>query len=406
MNATNSRVRIGLWPLLPALLVLALAACRKPPEQQPDVRPVRVIAAAAASGEASTEYSAEIRPRIESRLGFRVPGKIVTREVDIGAVVKKGQLLATLDARDLQLSRDAAQAQLAAARTDYELATADLRRFTGLRAQGFISAADLERRQSTADGAKARLEQAQAQLQAQGNQAGYANLVSDVGGVVTAVEAEAGQVVAAGQTVVRVAREGDKEASFSIPEDQVEVLRRSRTIEVRTWARPERALTARVREIAPLADPASRTFPVRASLVNPPADVLLGMTASVRLVAPPGPQRIRVPLTAVVRQTEVPTVAPKAEASKGESAKAEPAKAEAPASRNDRSAVWVLDPNTSTVNLVPVVTGATRGTSIVIEQGLQPGQLVVTAGVHKLTPGQKVTRLPEGGIGTQPATPQ
>lgn len=391
----NVSSRILLLPLVPIVALVGLAACHKPPEQLPDVRPVRVMAVAPASAESSTDYSAEIRPRIESRLGFRVPGKITARMVDTGAVVKKDQVLATLDARDLQLSQDAARAQLSAARTDYELAVADLKRFTGLRAQGFISAADLERRQSNADAAKARLDQAQAQLQAQGNQAGYANLLSDVDGVVTGVDAEPGMVVAAGQSVVRVARSGDKEAAFSIPEDQVEVLRRSRTIEVRTWAKPDRVLTARVREIAPLADPATRTFPVRATIVNPPADVLLGMTASVRLVGTPGPQRIRVPLTAVVRQTEAAPAAKDGQAAKDNAVTA-----------TDRSAVWVFDPNASTVTLVPVVTGATRGTSIVIEQGLQPGQLVVTAGVHKLTSGQKVTRLPEGGIGTQPATPQ
>lgn len=351
-------------------LALVLAGCQKPIAQAPDIRPVRVLEVAAVQAASVYEYAGEIRPRIESRLGFRVPGKIISRQVDVGALVTRGQSLAVLDAQDLQLAQDAAKAQLAAARVDHSLATADLRRFAELRNKGFISAADLERRQSTVDAARARLDQAEAQATQQGNQARYTTLVSDVAGVVTAIEAEAGQVVAAGQPVIRVAVEGAKEVLFSIPEDKVALLRRMNNIEVRTWAQPDQPLKGVVREISPLADPATRTFAVRVTLTKAPADVLLGMTATVRFIGAPGAPRLTVPLSAVVNSKE-------------------------------RNAVWVLDPSSATVALVPVVLGSNSGDNVVVTQGLEAGVLVVTAGVHKLLPGQKVTRLAEGAVGSQ-----
>lgn len=353
-------------------LVFGLGACQKPVEQAPDIRPVRVMTVAPVSVANAFEYAGEVRPRVEARLGFRVPGKLISRSVDVGAVVTRGQVLATLDPRDLQLAQDAARAQLAAARVDASLATADLRRTTDLRSKGFISEAELERRQSAANAARARLEQAEALASQQGNQTGYAALTADVAGVVTAIEAEVGQVVAAGQAVIRVAPDGPREVAFAIPEDKVEAVRRIKTVEVRTWAMPARALTARVREIAPLADPATRTFAARVTLDKTPADVLLGMTATVRFIGTTGPARLTVPLVAVVRNQE-------------------------------QSSVWVLDAATSTVNLSNVSLGTTVGNDVVITQGLQAGQLVVTAGVHKLQPGQKVARLPDGAVGSAPA---
>lgn len=373
---------IHLATLGSTLSALILAGCQKPAVQPPDIRPVRVMAVSAGPIDGALEYSAEIRPRIESRLGFRVGGKMISRQVDVGAVVKVGQVLATLDAGDLELGRQAAAAQLSGARVNHDLAAADLRRYTDLRDKGFISQSELDRRKTSLDAAKAQLDTAEAQAKVQGNQAGYAVLTADLNGVVTAVDAEAGQVVSAGQSIVRVARAGDVEAAFSIPENQIAALRAARDIEVRTWSRPERPLRARVREIAPLADPATRTFPVRATLLAPPPDVLLGMTATARLLGNAGPARITVPLTAVVR----PAGAAGAAAGKG--------------------AVWVLDPQAGTVKQVEIATGATQGNSIVVESGLTSGQLVVTAGVHTLQPGQKVVRLPEGGIGSVPESPR
>jgi len=363
-------VRPFLIAVLP--LLARLAACQKTVEQAPDIRPVRVQAVAPQAVAAVYDYSGEVRPRVESRLGFRVPGKVVSRVVDVGAVVQRGQVLATLDARDLQLAQDAARAQLAAARVDHNLAQADLKRFAELRAKGFISEAELDRRKTAVEAAKARLDAAEAQASQQGNQAGYATLVADAAGVVTGVEAEVGQVVAAGQAVIRVAPEGAREVQFAIPEGQVEAVRRIGRAEVRTWARPERVLTARIREIAPLADPGTRTFAARATLERAPADVLLGMTAAIRFVGPAGPARLTVPLSAVVRD-------------------------------QNRSGVWVLDLQSSTVALAPVTLGTTVGQEVVITTGLQAGQLVVTAGVHKLQPGQKVVRLADGAVGSSAA---
>ncbi len=351
------------------IAVLALGACEKRGAPAPLVRPVRVLTVALQPIEMLAEFSGEIKPRIETRLAFRVPGKLVARQVDVGATVRKGQLLASLDAQDLKLAEAGARAQLAAAETDRNLAAADLKRFAELRGKGFISSAELERRESAFKAAQARFDQAQAYASQQRNQAGYATLHADADGVVTAVDAEAGQVVAAGQSIVRIAPQGAKEVLFAIPEDQVEVLRKLGQVEVRTWAQPERALVGRLREISPVADPATRTYQARATLTAAPADVLLGMTASVRMRVRTSGPRISLPLAALVQQ-------------------------------GGKTAVWVLDPKTSTVNLVAVTTGAARANDITVTSGLEAGQMVVTAGVHQLQPGQKVSKLADGAIGS------
>ena len=341
-----------------------LVGCSKQAPKAPDVRPVRTMTVTSEQGAGTAEFSGDVRPRIESRLGFRVPGKIVARLVDVGATVKKGQVLARLDPTDLALAQQSAQAQLSAAKTDRDLAAADLKRYSELFAKGFISAAEQQRHQANYDGAQARYDQAAAGYRNQSNQAGYATLEADADGVVTGVDAEVGQVVSAGQPVVRVAQTAEKEVVVGIPEDQVDTLRKSPEVSVKLWADQSRSIPAKVREIAPAADPLTRTYTVKISIPNPPADLKLGMTAVATFVRPgaggdTGGMGVRVPITALLQE-------------------------------QGKSVVWLYDAASQTVKPVPVTVGAPRDNVLLVTSGLQPGQTIVTAGVHLLKAGQKV----------------
>ncbi len=355
LHALSRRPRRLLALLLATGLV---AACSKPEPAPEPVRAVKVVTVGASTLQVAHEFAGEVRPRVESRLGFRVPGKLVRRLAEVGQRVQPGQVLAQLDAQDLQLSADAARAQVAAARTNRDLAEADLRRFAALREQNFISGAELERRESTFKAAQAQLEQAQAQLAAQANQARYADLVADAAGVVTAVEAEPGQVVAAGTPVVRIARDGPRDAVFSVPEDKVAGFGPGLPVGVRPW-NATTVLEGKVREVAASADPVTRTFAVKVGLETREAPPL-GATVTVlpRGVAA-APQVLKLP-TSALRQEGAGT------------------------------AVWVLDPASMTVRSQAVQVATADGNEAVIAGGLQAGQQVVAAGVHVLQPGQKV----------------
>ena len=249
------------WSLAISTVLLTgaalLAGCSKEQPKAPEVRPVRTLTVTSEQGAGTAEFSGDVRPRIESRLGFRVPGKIVARLVDVGATVKKGQVLARLDPADLALAQQSAQAQLSAAKTDRDLAAADLKRFSELFAKGFISAAEQQRHQANYDGAQARYEQAAAGYRNQSNQAAYATLEADADGVVTGVDAEVGQVVSAGQPVVRLAHAGPREATISLPETVRPAL-----------GSPAQAYgfdggevgQAKLRQLSDAADPRTRTF--------------------------------------------------------------------------------------------------------------------------------------------------
>lgn len=351
---------LRLRPALPAALLAAavLAACSKPAPKTEDVRPVRAIVLAAGDVASGAEFAGEVRPRIESRLGFRVGGKIVARKVDVGATVKRGQVLMQLDPQDLQLGQAQALAQLRAAETSRDLAQADLKRYQELRAQNFVSPAVLEAKQAAFKQAQASVDAANAAHRNLSNQAAYASLASDTDGVVTGIDAEVGQVVAAGTPVLRVARTDEKDVVIAVPEDQVEALRAVRTVSVRLWAAPEQAIEGRIREVAPAADPATRTYTVKIAVPAQP-QIRIGMTASARLAGPAG-SALRVPLTALVQN-------------------------------RSGAAVWVVDKGA--VSLVPVQLGQPSGNDIIVLGGVKPGQTVVTAGVNLLKNGQKVTVL-------------
>jgi multidrug efflux system membrane fusion protein len=348
--------------LLPLAALLLVAACSKPAPAPEPVRSVRTLKIASDSAGTRHEYAAEVRARIESRLGFRVGGKIVRREVDLGDAVKAGQVLARVDPQDLRLGADSARAALSSAQASYELAAADFKRYQELLAQGFISAAELERREATLKAARATLDQARAQVAVQGNQAGYASLAADAAGVVTGVEAEPGQVVAAGTPVIRLAHDGPRDVVFSVPEDREPLVRalegRAGALQVRLWGGGE-LLPATVREVAAATDAATRTFLVKADVGRAP--VKLGQTATVLLDTPKTEGVIKLPLSALIES-------------------------------GGKTAVWLLDTATMTVKPQPVQVGGAEGNFAVVVAGLAPGQEVVTAGVHVLTPGQTVRR--------------
>ncbi len=306
------------------------------------------------------EFAGEVRARTESRVGFRVAGKLIRRAVDVGQRVKTGQLLAQLDPQDYKLATDAARAQLSAAVTNRDLAATDFRRFKELRDQNFISGAELERREATLKAAQAQLDQAQAQLTGQGNQVAYSALYADVSGLVTAVEAEPGQVLAVGTPVLRIAEDGPRDVVFAVPEDKVALITLGTPVEVRVW--PSNAnVKGRVRELAASADPVTRTFAVKVSLAAKDA-LPLGSTVTVvpKVFDRSGIDVIKLPTSALYQS--------------GKSA-----------------AVWLLDPASMTIKMQPVQIVTADGNDLVVASGLQPGMLVVSAGVHVLSAGQKVS---------------
>jgi RND family efflux transporter MFP subunit len=349
-----------------ALIVSAalVAACGPKPAPPAPERAVRTLVVDAAATAQVFEYAADVRARSESRLGFRVPGKVQQRLVNLGDRVKAGQVLMRLDGADLALAAEAAQAALRAARINRDQQAADLKRFKELKAQGFISGAELERREVAYAAAQGQWEQAQAQAQAQRNQAGYVDLLADAHGLITSVDAEPGTVVAAGTPVLRLAQDGPRDAVFQVPEHQVGLLRQQLKgdtvrLQVRIWGRDE-LIDAKVREIAESADPVTRTFVVKAD-IGQPADVKLGQTATV--VFSPGKVTgvVKVPMSAVFE-------------------------------RQGQPHVWVLVPSTMTLRPQAIQVAGADGNEVVVVGGLAAKQEIVTAGTHVLGENQKVRR--------------
>jgi membrane fusion protein, multidrug efflux system len=360
--------------LIAAIALAGLAACSKPAPQTEPVRAVKVIQVGLSGLNAGQEFSAEVRPRVESRLGFRVAGKLIKRQAEVGQRVKAGQVLAQIDPQDYQLAQEAARAQVAAASTNRDLAAADYKRFQTLKDQNFISGAELERRETTLKAAQAQLDQAQVQLKSQGNQAAYATLVADVSGIVTAVEAEPGQVVSAGTPVVRIAQDGARDVVFNVPEDRVRQWAVGTEVAIKRWSDGSQT-TGRIREIGASADPVTRTFPIKVSVDAAQAPAL----GSTVYVQPPsslaGVQAIKLPTSALFLQGQT-------------------------------SHVWVLDTATMTVKSTPVQIATADGNQAVIAGGLAPGVMVVSAGVHVLSPNQKVTIFQPNTAEAQVSTAQ
>ena len=354
----NPAIRPGLAAVL--LLMVALAVgCGSDEVAVETVRPVLVTHPTSAA-DAQASFAGDIRAREESPLSFRVGGKIVERHVDVGDHVRRGELLATLDAADLQARARAARARLAAAEAELGRARADQARFAALAEDQLVSRSALDAQNAAATAAQGQVDAARAELEVAGNQSGYSELRATADGVIAARHVEAGEVVAAGQAVYTLAGDGTREVAFAVPEGRVDAIRPGQAVRVELWSDPERRWPGRVREIAPMADPASRTFAARAVVEAPAGALELGQSARVHVDTNGDRESLSVPLSALQRVGE------------------------------DAVAVFVVDPATSTLKLQPVQVGAYGNERVPVTGGLDRQAWVVAAGGHLLREGQKV----------------
>jgi RND family efflux transporter MFP subunit len=337
-----------LW-IVPALAAVSGCGEKSPPPDTFSGGPRLVRVLKVGTDEAATEhrYSGEVRARYETTLGFRVGGKIIERLVDVGAHVKAGQPLARLDAADARLTATQAEANRA-------LAAAELKRTQELKAKNFISQAALDAKDTTAKAAEA-------QAQLANNQSSYTTLLADAAGVVASVLAEPGQVVSAGQGVFRVARDGEREVAVNIPESRIAGLKVGAGGTATLWAGQAngtgKTYRGVLRELSPMADPATRTFAARVSIVDADPGVALGMTATVSF-AQAGAERIVVPLAAILQLGE-------------------------------KAAVWVIAQD-DTVSQRVIQVERYGDSGAVLRGGLDPGETIVAAGAFKLVAGEKV----------------
>lgn len=341
--------------------VAILGGCARE-ETNPEVaRPALVFKIGQGAGLEADVYAGEVRSRVEADMAFRIGGKMVARLVDQGTAVKQGQPLARLDPQDVKLAADAARAQRAASEAEYNFAAAELQRFNTLLQKGFISQSAFDGKQNAFDAAKARFESATAQASVNLNQTGYTTLVADQDGVVTNVMAEAGQVVAQGQTIMRIANPAAKEVAISVAEGKIGEFRAvtdMRQLLVTLSSQPGRPYQAKVREIGAAADPATRTYPVRVSIVNADDNVRIGMTANVALVGATAGDQIAVPLSSLYQQ-------------------------------GDKTGVWLVGAGNK-LSLKPVSVVKYRENAAIVKGPLKTGDVIVAAGVHKLREGQVV----------------
>jgi multidrug efflux system membrane fusion protein len=323
------------------------------------VRPARVIEISYHLRGRSTMMAGTVVPRIEATLGFRVAGKVVERLVDIGTTVQPGQPIARLDPADYRLAVDNARAALASADADWQRARADYERYQQLRNTAAFMAQTMELRQSTAATTQARVEQARSQLSTAENNLAYTTLHADTSGVVTAVIAEVGQFLAQGQGVVKVARTDELEILVGVPENRLASMRQVPGASFELWSEKGKKYAAKLRELSPSADPVTRTYPARFSVIERPEFIGLGMTATLTFERADLEPVANVPLSAIFQHGTQP-------------------------------AVWVVDRTSGEVALRDVKIARWRDDTAAIVSGVKDGELVATAGVHKLEPGQKV----------------
>ena len=349
------------------LATLLLAACGHDAPAAGDARPVLVVHPGGGAGTAFTAYAGEIRAREESALAFRVGGNLVRRAVDVGDQVKRGQLLAELDPGDLRLQAQAVQAQVAAAEAELARAAADRARYATLAQQQLVSRSALDAQNAAYAAAAGQAKAARAQLDVARNQAGYAQLRAPRDGVIAARQAEAGQVVAAGQTVFTLAGDAGREVAIALPETRIRDFHAGQRVLVELWNAPGTRLPGTIREIAPAADPQARTYAARIALGATAAQAVeLGQSARVYIADDGGTDgnhtaTLRVPLAAVQRGP------------------------------GGATALWVVDPATRKLHLTPVQLGAFGEDSVPVLRGVAVNAWIVAAGGHLLREGQLVT---------------
>ncbi len=358
--------------LLPFLALPVIAGCSKPVAQTDPVRPALVYTVVENGNKQIDAYSGEIRARRETALAFRVGGKVATRMVDVGDSVKPGQMLGRLDSADAQLAMKEASAQLAGAQSDATNAAAELARASALVEKKFLSQSALDARMNASNAAHARLNAARAQLDLITNQSNYTALTADTAGVVTAIRFEVGQVVGAGQEVVRLAHEGEKEAHIRLGEAQAQQLKPGAPVQVRLWTAPQQPYPGTVREVAPAADE-NRTYLVKVTIGQADAAIKLGMTASVNF---PGAINVN-----------------SGSANSGNASPGVSLPSGALFQQGKQAAVWVVNAQQE-VDTVPVEVVQYRDDGMRVRGNLPIGSKVVAAGVHKLHPKQKIQPMP------------
>ncbi len=329
----------------------------KPAAVVEDITMVRTALIGTTGAGQGYTYSGDVRGRYESQLAFQVNGKIIKRNVELGSAISAGDVLMQIDTKDIQQTVKSSSAQMYSAESQLRLAASNLRRYEQLLEQGAISRAQYDQFANAHEVAVAGVRQASAQYAQGANQLDYSLLRSDKSGVVSSISAEMGQVVNAGQTVVTVVQDGEREVEINVPENRIEELRKAKELKVTFWALSNLGVDGKVREISPMADPTTRTFKVRISLINPTLEIKLGMTAAVALVGSNAEQAIHIPLAAIYQTSDTP-------------------------------AVWVVTDDTLTLR--PVKTGKLGNKTIQVLEGLKQGDRIVTAGVHKLKEGQKI----------------
>ena len=351
-------------PLAVLLIAAAVSGCDKPAPPAAQARPVRTVIVEQRAGGEIVSLTGQIRAKDQAGLAFRLDGRMTERLVNVGDIVAPGQIVARLDPQIQQSSLRSAEATLASVEAQLSDARIAFWRQQELLKDGWTSRAKFDTAQHSVETLQAQADAARAQMRIAQEQLSYTVLSADGAGAVTAVGAEPGEVVRPGQMIVQVARRGGRDAVFDVPEQLMRTGPRDPVVEIALTNDPQVKATGRVREVAPEADPATRTFQVKVGLVNPPEAMRLGATVTgrIQLAAPAG---VDVPASAL---TEA----------------------------NERPAVWLVDPQSLTVSLRNVGVLRYDAVSVVISQGLKSGDVVVTAGAQTLRPGQKIRLL--GGI--------
>ncbi len=356
------RPAFGTAKLLALATLVLLAACGREPEAiAPEVRPVRTITIANSVSSNTVALTGRVQARAEVNQSFRLPGQLIERRVDVGDSVRAGQEIARLDSQNEASGLQAAQAQLVAAQVQLADARNNFTRMRNLIVDNAVSRASYDHAQALQSTAEAQVKAVQSQLALAQSRFDFTRLRADVSGVVTARGPEVGEVVAAGQMIVQIAQSGAADAIFDVPAPVKDSASRAATIWVALTSDPGIRAKGSVREVSPRADPVTGTFRVRVSLANAPAAMRLGSTVTGRLEldAVPG---IAIPAVALTQLDGKP-------------------------------AVWVVDPKTSTVALRRIEIRSNDATMVQVQSGLNPGDVVVTAGVQVLRPGQKVSLL-------------
>ncbi|MEE9332349.1 MAG: efflux RND transporter periplasmic adaptor subunit [Methylophilaceae bacterium] len=343
-----------------SLLVIALASqgCEKAPDQPLPPRPALVakVSNAVNAGTAMVLVG-EVKSRYESNQSFRISGKIIERKAEVGDVVKKGQVLARIDATDSNLTTQAARADVASAQANYALAKAEVERQRQLVEKKFISQSALDLQEAKLKTTAARLKQVKAQAAVSSNQSRYTVLIADRDGVITHIRAEPGQVIEIGEVIAQIVDQEQIEVLVAVPESRMESVKINDEVTIKLWANQEKLYQGKVREITPAASEATRAFDMRVAIIDADEYVKLGMTAGVRF-------NNRVSESIIIPSTAVTQL-------------------------EGKSIVWVID-EAGIANPREVVIGSFTEYGVVIINGLVIDEMIAVAGVHTLVKGQKV----------------